>query len=232
MQRYTGVIETVFDAFLLAELAIRGYHPLASIRPNSSEFSKIEAGAVMVFDKTETGMARWIDGKSWSPSRFKGGFFTYTELVNKKPTGLFKKAISVIAPNGHHFQIIGYYTEDMCMVASTLQRMIEMFHDKPQIYEEAEKYRYFKCFRSQSKSWRKPCTYTNRSSEVTLSPEKPKHQFYPPRQHSRTIKPINLPPIASLDLTTLLPSPISPMSAYTHNEDVKQLNLLSTHLSF
>ncbi|KAJ9056612.1 Global transcription regulator sge1 [Entomophthora muscae] len=220
MQEYRGVIETVFDAFLLVELAIRGYHPLASIRPNFNEFTKIEAGAVFVFDKTETGMTRWIDGKSWSPSRFKGGFFTYTELVNKKPTGLFKKAISVIAPNGHHFQIIGYYTQDMCMITSRLPRAIEQLADSKQIYDEAEKYRYFKCFRSQSKSWRQPCPF-NSSSEATASPEKtPKVVFSPPSQSI----PISLPSISNLiHFACMTPNP----TPYLYQEDIKQLSLLT-----
>ncbi|KAJ9072825.1 Global transcription regulator sge1 [Entomophthora muscae] len=223
MKRYTGVVETVFDAFLLAELATRGHHPLASIRPSLNEFSMIEAGVVIVFDKTETGMARWIDGKSWSPSRFKGGFFTYTELVNKKPTGLFKKAISIIAPNGHHFQIIGYYTQDMCMITSRLPRAIEQLADSKQIYEEAEKYRYFKCFRSQSKSWRKPCTYNSRSSEAAASPEKVA-VYFPRPSPTRS-----LPPISSLDATIYMP-PVA-KTPYIHQEDIKQLNLISSFLS-
>ncbi|KAJ9057837.1 Global transcription regulator sge1 [Entomophthora muscae] len=72
MYGFTGVIDSVLDAFLLAELARRGHHPLANVRLNLNEFANIEAGTVVVFDKTETGMSRWIDGKSWSPSRFKG----------------------------------------------------------------------------------------------------------------------------------------------------------------
>ncbi|KAJ9072824.1 Global transcription regulator sge1 [Entomophthora muscae] len=236
MKRYTGIIDTVFDAFLLAELATRGHHPLASIRPSLKEFSRIEAGVVIVFDKTETGMARWIDGKSWSPSRFKGGFFTYTELVNKKPTGLFKKAISVIAPNGHHFQIIGYYTQDMCMITPTLTSMIDRIPGGGQIYDEAEKYRYFKCFRSQSKSWRKPCTYNNRPDNVPSSPENPSSTPFTPMTRHRVLErshnPISLPPISSLNLSTLIiPTALSPKTAYMFHEDIKQLNLLSSFLS-
>ncbi|KAI0229546.1 Global transcription regulator sge1 [Massospora cicadina] len=231
MQRFTGVIETVFDAFVIAELAKRGHHPMANIRLNLNKDSEIEPGTVVVFDKTETGMSRWIDGKSWSPSRFKGGFFTYRELVDKQPTGLLKKAISVLAPNGHHIHIVAYYTRHLDK--STLASYVAQFPHPDDIYNSANSYRYFKCFRSQSKGWRKPCSYTksdsSRSSDMG-SPEKGMETGFqwPPSPIFETH--IQLPSISSLNLSHRIP-PSPHTTPYIFNEDAKQLNLIAAFLS-
>ncbi|KAJ9050459.1 Global transcription regulator sge1 [Entomophthora muscae] len=224
MSRYTGSVDTVFDAFLLAEAALRGYHPMVTARLDPSEMATIEPGTVVIFDKTETGMTRWIDGKSWSPSRFKAGFFTYAQLINKRPTGLLKKAISVLAPTGHQIHIISYYTHHMTMLASPLNAFIAQIPDKDRILNNAESYRYFKCFRSQSKGWRQPC-----SAPYPIDPKQassPTNQDY--NSLSDSSSPISLPSIASFTASS---QPIIMRSHYSFAEDIRQLNRLSSRLS-
>lgn len=81
---FRGFVETTLDALLIFEGCRRGLLP--KITRRLQEFEKralVVSGAVFVFDEEETGIKRWTDGLSWSPSRTLGNFLVYRELDKK-----------------------------------------------------------------------------------------------------------------------------------------------------
>lgn len=81
---FRGFVETTLDALLIFEGCRRGVLP--KITRRLQEFEKralVVSGAVFVFDEEETGIKRWTDGLSWSPSRTLGNFLVYRELDKK-----------------------------------------------------------------------------------------------------------------------------------------------------
>ena len=67
--------ETLNYSWMLSD-----YHPQLSHK----ERQFIESGSVFVWDEKETGMRRWIDGKSWSASRGSGSFLIYKQMESKR----------------------------------------------------------------------------------------------------------------------------------------------------
>ncbi|GAA5912191.1 hypothetical protein JCM6882_003079 [Rhodosporidiobolus microsporus] len=85
---FRGFVETTLDALLVFEGCKRGYLPKISRR--LQDFEKralVVSGAIFVFDEEETGIKRWTDGLSWSPSRTLGNFLVYRELDKKGAGG-------------------------------------------------------------------------------------------------------------------------------------------------
>ncbi|GAA6047506.1 hypothetical protein JCM3770_005780 [Rhodotorula araucariae] len=81
---FRGFVESTLDALLIFEGCKRGFLPMITRR--LQEFEKralVVSGAVFVFDEEETGIKRWTDGLSWSPSRTLGNFLVYRELDKK-----------------------------------------------------------------------------------------------------------------------------------------------------
>ncbi|GAA6041578.1 hypothetical protein JCM8097_004275 [Rhodosporidiobolus ruineniae] len=81
---FRGFVENTLDALLVFEGCKRGFLP--KITRRLQEFEKralVVSGAVFVFDEEETGIKRWTDGLSWSPSRTLGNFLVYRELDKK-----------------------------------------------------------------------------------------------------------------------------------------------------
>ena len=79
---WLGWIETTHDALLILEAARRGLIPRVIRRLVDSERKMITSGSVFVFRQDESGIKRWADGFSWSPSRIVGNFFVYREVDN------------------------------------------------------------------------------------------------------------------------------------------------------
>ncbi|KAI5476913.1 cAMP-independent regulatory protein [Pseudohyphozyma bogoriensis] len=83
---FRGFVESTLDALLIFEGCQCGVLP--KITRRLQEFEKralVVSGAVFVFDEEETGIKRWTDGLSWSPSRTLGNFLIYRELDKKNP---------------------------------------------------------------------------------------------------------------------------------------------------
>ncbi|RKP36429.1 Gti1/Pac2 family-domain-containing protein, partial [Dimargaris cristalligena] len=124
METYYGYIETGHDALLLFEACRQGRFSRVQRRLSDKERSTIRSGSIFVWDEEESGMRRWTDGKTWSPSRVLGCFLTYQELETKRrsikasPTalsvkndGLVKKSLSLSTYNGHKLHLICYYSK-------------------------------------------------------------------------------------------------------------------------
>lgn len=133
---FSGYVETTADALRLIQAARCGLIPRITRRLNELERrSMIKSGAVFVFSVDESGIKRWTDGYTWTPSRISGNFLVYREVTERpsrstypasyppemaqrldstvalKTQGLIKKTITVkIADSDHH--LICYYTQD------------------------------------------------------------------------------------------------------------------------
>lgn len=83
---FRGFVETTLDALLIFEGCKQGMLP--QITRRLQEFEKralVASGNVFVFNEESTGIKRWTDGLSWSPSRTLGNFLVYRELDKKGP---------------------------------------------------------------------------------------------------------------------------------------------------
>ncbi|KAI9454738.1 Gti1/Pac2 family-domain-containing protein [Lactarius psammicola] len=78
VQHFIGYVETTTDALRLIMAARQGIIPRITRRLNDSERrSMIRSGAVFVFCVEESGIRRWTEGLSWSPSRIVGNFLVW-----------------------------------------------------------------------------------------------------------------------------------------------------------
>lgn len=70
-----GFISSVDQAHLYCVLARQGKLPRILRRLNSSEKSHlIQSGAIFVYDKEESQIQRWTDGRSWGSSVLENHF--------------------------------------------------------------------------------------------------------------------------------------------------------------
>ncbi|KAJ2384209.1 Gluconate transport-inducing protein, partial [Coemansia sp. RSA 2603] len=83
-ETYHGFIDTAHDALLIFEACNSGFLPRVQRRFSDRERQTIRSGAVYVWDEEETGMRRWTDGRTWSPSRVHGCFLIYYELEGRR----------------------------------------------------------------------------------------------------------------------------------------------------
>ncbi|KAJ2769272.1 Gluconate transport-inducing protein [Coemansia nantahalensis] len=95
-ETFHGFVDTAFDALLLFDACCDGRLPRVQRRFGDRERQSIRSGAVYVWDEEETGMRRWTDGRTWSPSRVHGCFLIYYELEGRRHQ--FVNRNCVVAP--------------------------------------------------------------------------------------------------------------------------------------
>ncbi|RKP07856.1 Gti1/Pac2 family-domain-containing protein, partial [Thamnocephalis sphaerospora] len=102
METYCGHMRTLHDALLVIEACARNVLPRVRHRLSDRERTLVRSGTVFVWDEGETGMRRWTDGRSWSPSRVVGGFLTYRELAGRRQrlAGELDSAADALAGGG------------------------------------------------------------------------------------------------------------------------------------
>lgn len=84
---YNGFISTTIDAALLFEACLTGQLDLVTGRPQQRQRDAlIRSGNVFVYDEQSSGIKRWTDGISWSPSRVMGDFLVYREFHGSNPS--------------------------------------------------------------------------------------------------------------------------------------------------
>ncbi|KAJ2858179.1 Gluconate transport-inducing protein [Coemansia erecta] len=84
METYYGFVSTSEDALALFEACRLGYKQRVPRRLSDDERAAIRSGSVFVWEEAESGMKRWTDGRSWSPSRVQGCFLTYHEWEGRR----------------------------------------------------------------------------------------------------------------------------------------------------
>lgn len=91
---YTGYVATTFDALLLFEACLTGVLHHVPRRPHDRERSHlVRSGSVFIYEENSSGIKRWTDGVTWSPSRILGNFLVYRELEKPFPPGEKKRAM-------------------------------------------------------------------------------------------------------------------------------------------
>jgi hypothetical protein len=88
-----GFIHTTSDALQVLEACLVGKLHHIPRRPHDRErASIISSGNVFIYEENASGIKRWTDGVTWSPSRIMGNFLVYRELNEPFPAGEKKKA--------------------------------------------------------------------------------------------------------------------------------------------
>ena len=88
-----GFVHTTFDALMILEACLQGKLHHIPRRPHDRERPDIvRSGNVFIYEENASGIKRWTDGVTWSPSRIMGNFLVYRELNAPFPAGEKKKA--------------------------------------------------------------------------------------------------------------------------------------------
>lgn len=91
---FKGYIGSTVDALILFEACLCGRLSHVPRRPHDRErASLIKSGHVFIYEEHSSGIKRWTDGVSWSPSRILGNFLLYRELDKPFQPGEKKRAM-------------------------------------------------------------------------------------------------------------------------------------------
>lgn len=91
---FQGHVSTTQDALVLFEACLQGHLSHVPRRPHDRERSSlIRSGCVFIYEENASGIKRWTDGVTWSPSRILGNFLVYRELDKPFPPGEKKRAM-------------------------------------------------------------------------------------------------------------------------------------------
>ncbi|ROT38835.1 hypothetical protein SODALDRAFT_344640 [Sodiomyces alkalinus F11] len=90
---FQGHVATTFDALVLFEACLCGLLRHVPRRPHDRERQElIRSGNIFIYEEHASGIKRWTDGVSWSPSRILGNHLLYRELDQPFPPGEKKRA--------------------------------------------------------------------------------------------------------------------------------------------
>ncbi|KEF58081.1 uncharacterized protein A1O9_06004 [Exophiala aquamarina CBS 119918] len=91
---FHGHVATTQDALVLFEACLQGHLSHVPRRPHDRERSSlIRSGCIFIYEENASGIKRWTDGVTWSPSRILGNFLVYRELDKPFPPGEKKRAM-------------------------------------------------------------------------------------------------------------------------------------------
>ncbi|EFR03476.1 cAMP-independent regulatory protein pac2 [Nannizzia gypsea CBS 118893] len=91
---YTGYVASTHDALILFEACLTGVLHHVPRRPHDRERAQlVRSGSVFIYEENASGIKRWTDGVTWSPSRILGNFLVYRELDKPFPPGEKKRAV-------------------------------------------------------------------------------------------------------------------------------------------
>ncbi|KAF5716427.1 Sge1 [Fusarium mundagurra] len=90
---YQGFVRDTTDALIIFEACLSGTLLHVPRRPHDRERQDlIKSGNIFVYEEHASGIKRWTDSISWSPSRILGNFLIYRELEKPFPPGEKKRA--------------------------------------------------------------------------------------------------------------------------------------------
>lgn len=91
---FQGWVASTHDALILFEACLTGVLHHVPRRPHDRERSHlVRSGSVFIYEENSSGIKRWTDGVTWSPSRILGNFLVYRELEKPFPPGEKKRAM-------------------------------------------------------------------------------------------------------------------------------------------
>ncbi|KAF1985944.1 hypothetical protein K402DRAFT_333358 [Aulographum hederae CBS 113979] len=86
-------LHTDADVLAVLQACLQGLAQHIPRRPHDRERPElIKSGSVFVYEENASGIKRWTDGVSWSPSRILKNFLVYRELEAPFPPGEKKRA--------------------------------------------------------------------------------------------------------------------------------------------
>lgn len=89
---FTGFVQNDIDSLVLFEACLRGELHSLPRRPHDGERNQlIKSGNIFVYDEGTSGIKRWTDGLTWSPSRILGNFLIYRQLDKRFSPGEKKR---------------------------------------------------------------------------------------------------------------------------------------------
>lgn len=95
-----GYVSDTREALILFEATMSGRLHRVVRRPHDRERSAlIQSGSVFIYEESASGIKRWTDGVTWSPSRILGNFLIYRELDKPFPPGEKKRATKKVKRN-------------------------------------------------------------------------------------------------------------------------------------
>ncbi|KAM0334079.1 hypothetical protein ACHAQA_001099 [Verticillium albo-atrum] len=90
---WQGHVASTLDAVVLFEACLSGHLRHVPRRPHDRERQDlIQSGQVFIYEEHASGIKRWTDGVTWSPSRILGNYLIYRELERPFPPGEKKRA--------------------------------------------------------------------------------------------------------------------------------------------
>ena len=130
---FHGYIQNELDALLIFQAAIDGKLKLVPRRPYEIERPYlIVSGNIFVFVEESSGIKRWTDGVTWSPSRISGKFLIYREVDRGYNGAAVMHAIQqgrmVLPPQQqqHHQQAVFGYHQQMSKYTGFVKKTISM----------------------------------------------------------------------------------------------------------
>lgn len=91
---FRGYLSNTPDALVLFEACLTGRLHHVARRPHDRERSDlIQSGNIFIYEEHSSGIKRWTDGVTWSPSRILGNFLIYRELEKPFAPGEKKRAL-------------------------------------------------------------------------------------------------------------------------------------------
>jgi hypothetical protein len=92
---FQGYVDTTHDALILFEACLTGRLAYVPRRPHLHERNQlICSGSVFLYEENASGIKRWTDGVTWSPSRILlHNFLVYRELDKPFPPGKKKRVM-------------------------------------------------------------------------------------------------------------------------------------------
>ncbi|KAI1905849.1 Global transcription regulator sge1, partial [Ophidiomyces ophidiicola] len=91
---FNGYVASTHDALILFEACLTGVLHHVPRRPHDRERAQlVRSGSVFIYEENASGIKRWTDGVTWSPSRILGNFLVYRELDKPFPPGEKKRAM-------------------------------------------------------------------------------------------------------------------------------------------
>ncbi|PNH59827.1 hypothetical protein VD0002_g7755 [Verticillium dahliae] len=90
---WQGHVASTLDAVVLFEACLSGNLRHVPRRPHDRERQDlIQSGQIFIYEEHASGIKRWTDGVTWSPSRILGNYLIYRELERPFPPGEKKRA--------------------------------------------------------------------------------------------------------------------------------------------
>ncbi|KAF9882571.1 hypothetical protein FE257_006857 [Aspergillus nanangensis] len=91
---FNGYVASTQDALVLFEACLTGVLHHVPRRPHDRERGHlVRSGSIFIYEENSSGIKRWTDGVTWSPSRILGNFLVYRELEKPFPPGEKKRAM-------------------------------------------------------------------------------------------------------------------------------------------